>query len=79
MKSIEEEFKIFFDNIAWLRNHYEIPKERMTKIMNITVDMLDQIESGKLPDDLTVEAILNTAVYFRIVPKDLLSISLTEQ
>ncbi len=72
MKSIEKEYEILLNNIAWLRNHYEFSKERMAEIMVITVDMLNQIEQGKMPDDLTVEAILKIEEFFRIEPQDLL-------
>lgn len=79
MNSIEKEYEIFLQNIAWLRNNYEFSKEKMAKIMSISVDMLDQIEQGILPDDLTVESILKIGKYFKIKPKDLLSIRLNEK
>lgn len=79
MDSIEKEYEIFLHNVVWIRNHYEFSKEKMAKIINITVDMLNQIEQGILPDDLTVEAILKIGKYFRIKPVDLLSVKLYEK
>lgn len=69
---LDKEYEILLNNIVWLRNHHELSKERMAEIMDITVDMFNEIENGKLPEDLTVEAILNMQDFFRIEPQDLL-------
>ena len=69
---LEKEYKILLDNIVWLRKHYEFSKERMAEIMGISIEMINEIENGKLPDDLTVEAVLNMYRFFGIEPQDLL-------
>lgn len=70
---LEKEYKILLDNIVWLRNHYEFSKERMAEIMGITIDIFNEIERGKMPEELTVEAVLNIHKFFRVEPQDLLS------
>lgn len=69
---LEKEYAVLLNNIIWLRTHYEFSKEKMAEIMGIRVDMINEIESHKMPDDLTVEAILNINKFFRIEPQDLL-------
>lgn len=69
---LEKEYEILLGNIVWLRKHYEFSKERMAEIMGVTVDMLNEIEKGQMPEDLTVEAVLNMQDFFRIEPQDLL-------
>ncbi len=69
---LEKEYKILLDNIVWLRKHYEFSIERMADIMGISIEMLNEVENGKLPDELTVEAISNMQDFFRIEPQILL-------
>lgn len=73
---LEEEYKNLLDNIVWLRNHYEFSIERMADIMGISIEMINEIENGKMPQELTVEAIFNMQDFFRIEPQDLLGQSL---
>ncbi len=76
---LEKEYKVLLDNIVWLRKHYEFSKERMADIMGISVEMLNEIESGRMPEELTVEAILNIQDFFRIEPQDLLGKKLKQK
>lgn len=74
---LEKEYAILLNNIIWLRKHYKFSKERMADIMGIEINTLEKIESGKIPDELTVEAILKMQNFFRIKPQDLLGKDLT--
>lgn len=69
---LEKEYEVLLNNIVWLRKHYEFSKERMAEIMGVSIEMLNEIENGKMPEDLTVEAVLNMQDFFRIEPQDLL-------
>lgn len=68
----EKEYKILLDNIMWLRKHYEFSKERMAEIMGISIEMMNEIENGQMPEELTVEAVLNIHKFFGVEPQDLL-------
>lgn len=74
---LEKEYAVLLNNIIWLRTHYEFSKEKMAEIMDISIDMMNEIENHKVPEDLTVEAILNMHKFFRIEPQDLLGKDLT--
>ena len=81
MKSYTEHksWQNFAHNVKWLRSHYEFSKEKMAKILGISVDMLKEIENNEIPIDLTVEVIPNISKFFLVEPQDLMRIHLDKK
>ncbi|MBQ8765509.1 MAG: helix-turn-helix transcriptional regulator, partial [Clostridia bacterium] len=50
-------WKIFVCNLIKLRKNNKLSKREMAEICGITVKMLDEIEKGNLPEELSVEII----------------------
>ena len=67
-------WRIFSHNMKWLRNHYKYSKERMAETLDITVEMIDEIENGSIPDSLTVQIFFKIHKHFSIKPKDIVGI-----
>lgn len=59
-------------NIIWLRNHYELSKRDMMKIMGIGAKTLDRIENGELPKRLKASALIRLCERFDIKADELL-------
>mgnify|MGYP003292088415 CR=1 FL=1 len=59
-------WKIFSNNIKWLREQCEFSEEKMAKILGISVDMLKKIECGELPKELNCEILLRIHIVFGI-------------
>lgn len=66
-------WKNFVENIIWLRNHYKFSKERMAEISGINADMLNRIENGEMPEELSMEIIFKLSKFFSLNPKELFS------
>ena len=62
----------FVHNVKWLRIHYDFSKEKMSKVLGITVEMLEKIENNEIPADLTAEAILNLGNFFLVEPEKIM-------
>lgn len=73
MKSYKNEnsWKIFVRNMLWLREHYNFSKEKMAKISGITVEMLNRIENGEMPFELTAEIFIRIGNFFCVEPMEL--------
>ncbi len=65
-------WQIFVYNIVWLRKHYEFSEEKMAEIMEISVDLLKQIELGQGADELSVEVIYKIYDFFGVFPNILM-------
>lgn len=63
----------FVRNIVELRKYYEIPKNKFAKILGIDIATLRRIESGELPENITVEIFLKAEKYFGIPVNDLIT------
>ena len=70
--SIKKEVKSLLHNLVWLRNHYNLSKEDMARILRIDMEMWENIECGKLPRGLSVEVFYIIKEQFHINPSDLL-------
>lgn len=66
---MDSEVEIFLHNLKYLRKHYSLSKERMSEIIDISIDDIDMIEQGKLPIELTISVVSNVHKYFGIPPK----------
>ncbi len=66
----QESWDIFVRNIIWLRKHYKIPKNKMAEILGIDIAALNKIEKNEIPDEVTVEILLNAEKFFGIPIKD---------
>lgn len=75
MKSYKNDksWTIFIKNIVWLREHYEFSKEKMAEISEISVEVINRIENGEMPDEVTVETIIRLGNFFCIEPMELFS------
>lgn len=71
-------WQIFVYNIVWLRNHYEFSEEKMAEIMEISVDLLKQIELGQGADELSVEVVYKIYNFFGVHPNILMGKKLGE-
>lgn len=71
-------WQIFVYNIVWLRKHYELSEEKMAEIMEISVDLLKQIELGQGADELSVEVIYKIYDFFGVFPNILMGKKLGE-
>lgn len=69
-------WRIFSHNMKWLRNHHKYSKERMAETLDITVEMVDEIENGYIPDLLNVQVFFKIHKAFSIKPKDMVGIYL---
>lgn len=68
----ESTLLIFCRNVKWLREYYCLSKEKMAKIMGISVACLHQIEAGQLPATVLVDSVFELASYFHLKSCDLL-------
>ena len=62
-------WKFFVNNIIWLRKHHKFSKEKMAEILGINVEMLNRIENGEIPEELSVEIIFKISSHFSLNPK----------
>ncbi|MBQ7344386.1 MAG: helix-turn-helix transcriptional regulator [Clostridia bacterium] len=69
----KDEIQIFCDNIKILRQHNNLSKTAMCKIMRIGIRSLNSIEKGILPPRISCEALIRACNYFSVLPKDMLS------
>lgn len=70
--SNEEACKIVIHNIKLLRQQYEFSKEKMAKILAVSVETINEIENEKLPEELTIEALFRAQNFFHISIKVLI-------
>jgi len=70
MKNTDREFKNFIYNLCKLRKLHKLPKCKMAKILGISVNTLNKIESGQFPERLGVEVLFRVWDYFGVEPKD---------
>lgn len=71
-------WQIFVYNIVWLRKHYEFSEEKMAEIMEISVDLLKQVESGQGADELSAEVVYKIHNFFGVLPNVLMGKRLGE-
>lgn len=71
-------WQIFVYNIVWLRKHYKFSEEKMAEIMEISVDLLKQIELGQGADELSVKVIYKIYDFFGVFPNILMGKKLGE-
>ncbi len=68
---IKNELENLLYNIVWLRKHYNLSKNKMAKILGISVYSLNKIENGVFPPKLTVKIFENLQTHFNIHPKNI--------
>ena len=76
--STEKEMKIFLCNLVWLKEHYNLSNEKMAEMLGINVEIWKQVESGKIPTNLTVEVFYKIKENFNISPTDIIYKKLSE-
>lgn len=69
---------IFVHNVKWLRKHFEFSEKRMAEILNISVEMLKEVEKGEIPEELTAEVFVKIHNFFGFEAKDIVSHMLTD-
>lgn len=67
----------FIHNVLWLRKHYGLSKKKMAEILEISLWMLNKIESGKLSLTLEIDVLYRMQRAFGISMADTLSIRLS--
>ncbi len=77
-KTIGTEWTNFLNNIAWLRKSSKMTKKEMAEIMNISVENLDKIERGELPEQVSVKVIFKISEVFEIHPEYLFGINFSQ-
>ena len=55
--SIQEEISVFCRNIKQIRKKYSLSEKSMAMLMGICEEDLLEIESGRLPDGVTVQTL----------------------
>ncbi len=67
-KSINDEINNFVNNIAYLRKKEGLSKKEMANALNISIDALNKIERGELPERSSIEIIFHLQKRFKISP-----------
>lgn len=77
--SVEEEIKNFLHNLVWLKNHYGFSKEKMAEILEISIEIWEEVEKGKIPTSLTGEVLYIIKENFDIHPSDMIYKNLSDE
>ena len=75
---MNNEIRIFCNNIKALRQQNKLTKVKMCKILRISTRSLNMIENGILPPKISCEVLIRACRYFSIFPKDILSENIAE-
>ncbi len=67
---MQDELKIFAENVAHLRRRHGLSKKDMAKLLGIGMCSLNKLEKGEFPPRLTVEVNMRIYLYFGIYPSD---------
>ena len=67
----KEQFKILCSNVKSIRTSAKIGVEEMAQKLGITVSELEAIESGVIPESVTVEILFRINTHFGIHPKNM--------
>lgn len=70
--SVEKEMKTFLHNLVWLKNHYNLSKEKMAEMLEISVEIWEEVEVGRIPTNLTGEIFYKIKDNFDINPSDII-------
>lgn len=62
----KEQLLIFCKNIRALRKYYNLSKEKMARLLGISVTSLTKIENGKVPDRLSCNILVRIYNIFGI-------------
>lgn len=63
-----QQLKNFLNNISWLQEFYGLSKNKMSKVLKISVESLNKIERGIIPSRISVEILFNIEKAFNIQP-----------
>ena len=75
---MEQEIKIFCDNLATLRKRKKLSLARMATKLNISVKSLKLLEAGTLPPRLSTTILFTIEKKFGIAPADMFTLSFTQ-
>lgn len=64
--------KTFLHNLVWLKNHYNFSKEKMAEMLEISVEIWEEVEMGKLSTKLTGDVFCKIKENFDINPSDMI-------
>lgn len=67
----KEQYKILCSNVKVIREKKKIGAEEMAQKLGITVTELEAIESGVIPESVTVEILFRINTHFGIHPKNM--------
>lgn len=70
--------QILLHNIAFLRQHHNLSKKKMAQALHISVESLNKIERGILPERLSAEVLVHLANRFNYTTVELLTRRLSE-
>lgn len=70
-EACKREEENFLYNVLWIRKHYGISKEKMTRILEIGMKSLNKIESGVMPPRLSAKIIVKIYNNFGILSEDM--------
>ncbi|MBE6804746.1 MAG: helix-turn-helix transcriptional regulator [Ruminococcaceae bacterium] len=76
--SVEKEMKTFLCNLAWLKKHYNLSDEEIAEKLGINVEIWQEVESRKIPTNLTVDIFYKIKDNFNISPADMIYKDFTE-
>lgn len=66
----DTEFAIFQNNIKFLRKKENLSKKDMAKLLQISVNSLNKIESGIMPERLGIGIVFRIQQVFGVLPRE---------
>ena len=66
---IELAFKIFCNNLEYLRKKHNFSCLEMAIILHTSVETIKSIEKGEIPETAPFQILINTAYFFKKDPK----------
>ena len=66
----DTEFVIFQNNIKFLRKKENLSKKDMAKLLQISVNSLNKIESGIMPERLGIGIVFRIQQVFGVLPRE---------
>lgn len=65
-KKREESEEYFCHNVRWLREYHRLSQKGMAAMLRISVEKLEQIEGGSIPEDLSIDVLYDIYLYFGV-------------
>lgn len=73
MKTTDQEFLIFCQNIRYLRNAHKLTQKEMAEICGVSISTLKKLEHNILPPRISVRIIFAISSHFNLRPEQLFS------